>query len=68
MLSETENMMSWILSWFEKTSLNYELSLFLSRIIILAFILLLAVIADYICRYFIVTYFFPFDKAGFFYN
>ena len=55
MLSETENMMSWILSWFEKTSLNYELSLFLSRIIILAFILLLAVIADYICRYFINT-------------
>lgn len=53
MLLETENILYWISGWFDNTSLSPSLSLFFSRVIILVAILLLAVIADYICRYFI---------------
>ena len=53
MLLEAENILYWISGWFDNTSLSPSLSLFFSRVIILVAILLLAVIADYICRYFI---------------
>ena len=53
MLLETENILYWISGWFDNASLSPAHSLFFSRVIILVAILLLAVIADYICRYFI---------------
>ena len=53
MLLETENIISWVSGWFDGTSLNAAFTLFFSRTIILVAILLLAVAADYVCRYFI---------------
>ncbi|WP_455498210.1 mechanosensitive ion channel family protein [Coprobacter sp.] len=50
---KAENVIFWVSDWFNDTSLSPAFSLFFSRVIILATIFLLAIAADYLCRYFI---------------